>query len=109
MSQAGYIVFLPNIKYFKDNPYLKNLPEVEYEKENKSLLPPCNNGLFIDDDGFKWLCKIDEYGNITYKSKEKELEDKTKKNFKKMLFGFISFDVLYTIGMIILYIIVIKG
>lgn len=102
-SQLAYT--LPNIKNYKYNPYLKNLSKEEYEKVNNSLFIPYNNELFIDDDGFQWICKIDDNGNITYESKEKELEDKNQKKFKKLFIGFAIFDALFIIGMIILYII----
>ena len=104
-SQLAYT--LPNIKNYKYNPYLelKNLSKEEYDKVNNELFIPYNNELFIDDDGFQWICKIDEDGNVTYESKEKELEDKNRKKFKKMFIGFAIFDFLFIIGMIILYII----
>lgn len=108
MSALAYA--LPNIKLFKHNPYLelKNLSKEEYEEENKKLYEPCNNELFIDDEGYQWVCKIDN-GKITYKSKEKELAEKNQKKFKKMFIGFTIFDSLFIIGTIILYIIKTRG
>ena len=107
-SQLAYT--LPNIKLFKYNPYLefKNLSKEEYEEENKKLADPFNNELFIDDEGYQWVCKIDN-NKITYESKQKELEEKNQKKFKKMFFGFSIFDILFMIGAIVLYIISTRG
>ena len=107
MKQLAYT--LPNVKCFKYNPFLKNLSKEEYDKANETLFEPYNNELFIDDDGFQWICKIDEDGNVTYESKEKELADKNQKKFKNMFISFAIFDTLFVIGMIILFIIVRKG
>ncbi len=105
----GHIAYtLPNIRIFKDNPYLKDLSKEEYEKINKTLEDPYDNEVFVDDEGYQWICKIVD-GKITYESKEKELAEKNQKKFKKMFFGFVIFDTLFIIGTIILYIIKTRG
>lgn len=69
-----------NVRLFKDNPYIKDLPNVS--ELNQELLEPYNGELFHDDEGYIYYCRVseDEYDVVTreYISKEKDINDKLK-------------------------------
>lgn len=70
---------LANIRLFKNNPYIINLPSEELEEANKDLLTPKNNELFYDDDNEIYVSNvsvIDSETKIEYISKTKELKEK---------------------------------
>lgn len=66
-----------NIRLFKSNPYIKDLPEADVLELNKSLLEPYQGEQFYDDDLYVYTCNIVKNaltGETEYKyvSKEKE-------------------------------------
>ena len=74
---------IANIRLFKDNPYIADLPEADRIELNKKLLAPFNGEQFYDDDKFVYVCNIvkDPVSNeqrFVYTSKEKEIYEKLK-------------------------------
>ena len=71
-----------NIRLFKDNPYIRDLPEADRMELNRDLLTPYNGELFVDDDKFQWVCTYDEDDNgvisYVYTSKERDMFEKLK-------------------------------
>ncbi len=71
-----------NIRMFKDNPYIRDLPEADRIELNKQLLTPYDGGLFVDDDMFQWVCRWEKDDNgiikYVYASKEHEMHEKLK-------------------------------
>jgi hypothetical protein len=70
-----------NIRLFKDNPYIKDLANVE--ALNLELLDPYNGELFHDDDGYIYYCRVSEDENTgivtrTYISREKMVDERLK-------------------------------
>ena len=74
---------IANVRLFKSNPYIKDLPEADMLEANKSLLTPYQGEMFYDDDGYKYICKITKNEltgetQYNYISKEKENAEKLK-------------------------------
>jgi hypothetical protein len=71
-----------NIRKFKDNPYIRDLPEADRMELNRNLLTPYNGELFVDDDRFQWVCTYDKDDNgvitYVYTSKERDMFEKLK-------------------------------
>ena len=71
-----------NIRRFKDNPYIRDLPEADRIELNRNLLTPYDGELFIDDERFQWVCKYEKDDNgviqYIYTSKEHDMHDKLK-------------------------------
>ena len=71
-----------DIRMFKDNPYIRDLPDADRMLLNRDLLTPYDCELFIDDDRFQWVCKYEEDDNgvtsYIYTSKEKEMYERLK-------------------------------
>ena len=68
---------IANVRLFKSNPYICNLPEADVLELNKSLLTPYAGEQFYDDDYYVYVCKVyknELTGATEYKyiSKEKE-------------------------------------
>lgn len=80
-----------NVRLFKDNPYIRDLPDADRLELNKELMTPRNGELFIDDDGFQWHCLYEEdtLGVVHYKyvSREKDLYEKMKFYESKGIFN----------------------
>lgn len=85
VSTAGYRGRLPtcagNIRFVKDNPYIKDLPDDERAEANLSLLVPFDNEIFYDDEGYQYIVFIDVdpvtgVETYTYISKTKELSER---------------------------------
>lgn len=71
---------IANIRLFKDNPYIRDLPKVDRVELNKDLMVPRNGELFHDDKNYVWICSY-EKDPVTdellyvYYSREKDLAD----------------------------------
>lgn len=69
---------IANIRLFKSNPYICNLPEADVLELNKKLLTPYAGEQFYDDDYYVYVCKVyknELTGATEYKyiSKEKRM------------------------------------
>ena len=75
--KGRFAVNIANIRLFKSNPYICNLPEADVLELNKKLLTPYAGEQFYDDDYYVYVCKVyknELTGATEYKyiSKEKE-------------------------------------
>lgn len=72
---------IANIRLFKDNPYIADLPSADRIELNKDLLTPYDGEQFSDDDCYIYLCKhvkdpITGEERYVYTSKEKEVNER---------------------------------
>lgn len=69
---------IADIRLFKDNPYISDLPAADRLELNKDLLTPYDGEQFYDDDRYVYLCKLVKDAitgeeRYVYTSKEKEV------------------------------------
>lgn len=72
---------IADIRLFKDNPYIADLPAADRIELNKELLTPYDGEQFYDDDRYVYLCKstkdqITGEARYIYTSKEKEVNER---------------------------------